>query len=241
MIVDTAFCMDGLKNKIRQSPDPFTQNRFYNGWKHEHWIVNLFIFTPDGKIVMAGLNCPGSFHDSKVARELGIYDTLQDLYATTGAKTVVDSAFLLPDEDMFYKSGQSPQFTGNVDRDVLAVAISSEATSFRQCSEWGMRAVQGTFPRIKDFLYYEEEGERGRILLSICLIYNLRCARVGQNQLRTVFNNQVEDLLPPDIRNEYLRRQRIDAERQRRADALLQRSIERRARIIQDRASRRQR
>jgi len=227
--------MDGLKNRIRQSPVPIIQSAFYNGWKCEHWIVNLFVFSPDGKLVMAGLNMPGSYHDSKVARDLGIYDTLKELYIETGANTtVVDSAFCLPQAiDMFYKSGQS-SLSGNAQTDVCFQAVN---TSFRQRSEWGMRAVQGTFPRIKDYFDYEEKGERGRILLSIVLIYNLRTSRMGQNQLRS--DRDVEDLLPPGVRNECVRRNEVEAERRRLAEERLQRSFERRAVIQQRRASRR--
>ena len=42
-------------------------------------------------------------------------------------------------------------------RDLLL--LNRQATSVRQLSEWGMRIVQGQFPRLKDSLLYEEKGD----------------------------------------------------------------------------------
>lgn len=38
--------------------------------------------------------------------------------------------------------------------------LRKQATKLRQASEWGMRAFQGSFPRLKDKFKYEERGER---------------------------------------------------------------------------------
>jgi hypothetical protein len=35
-----------------------------------------------------------------------------------------------------------------------------EAASLQQAAEWGMRAIQGSMPRLKDQLKYEENGEK---------------------------------------------------------------------------------
>ena len=41
--------MDGLKLFVLQaSCDDATQNRFYNGWTHDHYVTNVFYFVPDG-------------------------------------------------------------------------------------------------------------------------------------------------------------------------------------------------
>jgi len=58
-----------------------------------------------------------------------------------------------------------------------------QATSARQASEWGMRALQGSFPRLKDRLLYEDRGERKLILLSTVWLFNLCARRVGINQI----------------------------------------------------------
>jgi hypothetical protein len=62
-----------------------------------------------------------------------------------------------------------------------------EATSMRQAAEWGMRALQGSFPRLKSPIRYEEFGERRQILETAVLLFNWRANTVGINQLRTVF------------------------------------------------------
>ena len=45
-----------------------------------------------------------------------------------------------------------------------------DATSMRQSAEWGMRALQSSFPRLKDRFVYEEQGERKVMLRMILLL-----------------------------------------------------------------------
>lgn len=49
-------------------------------------------------------------------------------------------------------------------------------------SEWGMRALQATFSRLKDPLPHEQNGEQNFILLMIILLFNLRSYLVGMIQ-----------------------------------------------------------
>jgi hypothetical protein len=86
---------DGLKVLLERAGDDITQNRYYNGWTHDHYVSNVFVFAPDGTIVMAVLNCPGSMHDSELATlgEPSIYDKIDKLYDETGCQCVMDSAF----------------------------------------------------------------------------------------------------------------------------------------------------
>ena len=73
-----------------------------------------------------------------------------------------------------------------------------EATSLRQAAEWGMRAIQGAFPRLKDDILYEScsdgadefpsAGRERRIILKLMpMIYNYRLEKVGLNQLRNTY------------------------------------------------------
>ena len=57
----------------------------------------------------------------------------------------------------------------------------------RQSAEWGVGAVQSSFPRLKDTMLYEERGERRYIFSSLFLLYNLRARLVGINQIRNVY------------------------------------------------------
>ena len=79
----------------------------------------------------------------------------------------------------------------------------------RQAAEWGMGAVQRSFPRLTETFRYEEGGERARILKTIFLLFNIRTALVGQNQIRTVFfdglDRNAEELVPLVDRTRYRR------------------------------------
>ena len=67
---------------------------------------------------------------------------------------VVDSAFKLQNAEFLIKSSQiypdDPQ-------DLLH---NRQAISVCQLSKWEMRRIQGKFPRLKDEIKYEEEGDR---------------------------------------------------------------------------------
>ena len=60
---------DGLKILFCKAGDQLKQAGFCNGWKCDHYITNLCVFGPDGTIHAALLNCPGSIHDSELARK----------------------------------------------------------------------------------------------------------------------------------------------------------------------------
>jgi hypothetical protein len=86
--------MDGLKLRLERAGDDTTQNNFYNGWTHDHYVSNLFLFSPDGKIRACYVNAPGTFHDSTTMANMSlIYDRIDDLYERMSSKIVVDSAF----------------------------------------------------------------------------------------------------------------------------------------------------
>ena len=71
--------------------------------------------------------------------------------------------------------------------------INRQATSLRQLSKWGMRGLQASFPRLRDRLRYEEQGERKLIIQVIVLLYNFRAATVGQNQIQSIFMPWLEN------------------------------------------------
>ncbi len=50
---------------------------YYNGWKADHYVTNVFVFVPDGTIPIAFFNVPGSVNDSQVAKWGGIYEKLE--------------------------------------------------------------------------------------------------------------------------------------------------------------------
>ncbi len=99
------------------------------------------------------------------------------MFSETGLKFVIDSAFCTINIPFLIKSSQDDLTAGDemltLDDQLTDIAKRHEATSMQQSAEWGMQAVQSSFPRIKDTLPYEEYGERKIIMTSLLLLFNL--------------------------------------------------------------------
>jgi hypothetical protein len=172
---------DGIKLSIQGSSDYLKQNRNFNGWYHGHYINSVFVFAADGKIRICSLNSPGTWHDSTIA-DYGVYNGLEEVFLQSNGKIVVDSAFKLENRRFLLKSSQQDPIGAPRD-----VSVNRAATSVRQLSEWGMRMIQAQFPRLKDPLHYEENGERRVILSLMTRLYNYNVSKVGVNQILNVF------------------------------------------------------
>ena len=83
---------DGLKLLVEAPESYYEQERYYNGWKADHYVNCIFMFTVDGKIIIAILSAPGSFHDSTIA-DCGAYTSFERIYNDNWANLVIDSAF----------------------------------------------------------------------------------------------------------------------------------------------------
>ena len=142
----------GLKLMLQQAPNSMIQEQVYNDWTHDHYVMSVLCFCPDGMIPIAAFNMPGSFHDSTVAEYGGVYAKLEAMFNKYGVKCTADSAFGGKTYPFLIKSSQDPLLaTGETQDEIVAqVRIQLEATSMRQAAEWGMRAVQSSFPRLKD-------------------------------------------------------------------------------------------
>ncbi|KAG8687351.1 hypothetical protein FRC08_012004 [Ceratobasidium sp. 394] len=190
-LIDGAFgFLDGLNLPVAESSDPFVQNANYNGWLHSHKVSNAITFAPDGTIVAAVINSPGSWHDSRVAQE--IYLMLLD--------ETPDNYFLIADT-AFEKLGRGPRrrivtplkrnsrvFNRMTNEEKeRAKTYSNAITSARQAVEWGMRAIQGSFGRLR--MPLDANNHEGRAwLIELCFrLHNVRTTLVGINQIRTVY------------------------------------------------------
>jgi len=187
LLTDCWFVLDGLKMPLQQPGDPDVQRVFYNGWTHYTYVSNVFVFTPDGLIISCALNFPGCVHDSLVADYGNVYEKLKDHVDRFGGKGVGDSAFTSSRCPFIIKSARTLDNPTDYE-----TALNEDATSLRQTAEWGMRAFQGSFPRLKEDIVYEENGERYLLLSSAVLLYNFRARYVGFNQIRSVFLPQLE-------------------------------------------------
>mmetsp|Transcript_21055 Transcript_21055/g.58541 ORF Transcript_21055/g.58541 Transcript_21055/m.58541 type:complete len:322 (-) Transcript_21055:28-993(-) len=171
---------DGIKLPIQRSGNWMKQNRFYNGWTAGTYVNCVFVFCPDGRIRACTLNAPGCWHDSTQA-DYGMYQKMKEMYDQYRAKVVVDSAFNLSAKDFLIKSSQldPPSEEG--------VVLNRAVTSVCQLSEWGMRQIQGGFPRVKDLFFLEELGERKIILHPMVLLYNFQTSKVQVNTILNTF------------------------------------------------------
>lgn len=67
------------------------------------------------------------------------------------------------------------------------LAFNTQLVSSRQPAEWGMRALQGSFARLKMPLPADDHLHR-RILLTTCMrLHQVRTRLVGINQIKTVY------------------------------------------------------
>ena len=183
-----AFAMvDGLKLMIHTSGDKVTDNAYYNGWTCDHYVSSLFMFVPDGTIAYCVLNCPGSWHDSFVAHIGKFYDTILS-NVPGGFFVVADSAFPVSKE-LCNVIKRPPKSNEKYTKSAMGLSDRQVADliSIRQGSEWGMRALQGAFPRLTARFIWETRGVRGVVLHNIVHLFNLRTRKIGFNQIRTLW------------------------------------------------------
>jgi hypothetical protein len=91
------------------------------------------------------LNAPGSWHDSYIAESGKLYEKLKSVFDATGGIAVVDSAFAKKQCPWMIKSGKE-----KIGETIMQATICIQATSLCQSAEWGMRAIQGSFPCLKN-------------------------------------------------------------------------------------------
>ncbi len=74
-----------------------------------------------------------------------------------------------------------------------------QATLAWKSAEWGMLAMQTSFPRIKDRFVYEERGERRIILKMFVILYNMQARMVGISQIRNTYMINLEQDANADV------------------------------------------
>jgi hypothetical protein len=88
-------CLRWSKIRIQKPFGDVRQHHFYDGWTHDHYTANLFLFTTDGRICAAYLNSPGTTHDLTIATMSKTYHMIDFIYDRMDrmAKVVVASTF----------------------------------------------------------------------------------------------------------------------------------------------------
>jgi hypothetical protein len=134
------------------------------------------------------LNAPGSWHDSRVARS--IYNKLLER-TPEPFYVIADTAFPRGPSSIQgkikapLKSGQ-PITADPLEQDSV-LAFNRQLLSYRQTAEWGMRALQGAFPRLRVPLEADNTEARQETLETIVRLHNLRTLRIGTNEIREVY------------------------------------------------------
>ena len=185
--------VDGLAIHVQCSANENDQSEAYNGHSKDTMTNNVLAFSPEGKIFYAALSYPGSWHDSQVAAHLA-----SKAISSLGEYQIcVDQGFPRSG-DLYGKfvgplSNSTKRKLAALNKDYI-IAEHEIFVSLRQASEWGMRALQGTFSRLKSRLT-SDKVKRRNIILCIVLLHNYRTHEVGFNQIATVFNLEYEQLL----------------------------------------------
>ncbi|KDN40849.1 hypothetical protein RSAG8_07867, partial [Rhizoctonia solani AG-8 WAC10335] len=192
--LDGAFgFMDGLNLPVQTSfIDPKLQEAYFNGWLHAHVVGNVLVFAPDGTIIAARINTPGSWHDSRIA--LPIYDQLRG-NTPEGFFLIADSAFPKLtigegnnlDQKIKVPLKAGAKVRGTAEYIDQVTQESAEVTSVRQAVEWGMRAIKGCFSRLYVPMDINNSEKRATLIETCFRLHNVRTRLVGINQITTVY------------------------------------------------------
>jgi hypothetical protein len=103
LLIDCWATMDNLKLYLQQSRKGDIQERYYNGWMHDHYATSIFCICLDGRIPIAFFNIPGLVHDCQVAEFGNIDGKLEDILWLTGARCCIYLAFGKINREYLYK------------------------------------------------------------------------------------------------------------------------------------------
>jgi len=178
--------VDGVKFPVQVPNDARKQRCMYNGWYHAHYVGNVIVTGSDGLILWSKFNCPGSWNDASIARSL--FKRLEVIplpYAI-----VADTAFPrtrsmsghihTPIKRSDIARGDPIEFAQQIDHH-------NKVLSIRQAAEWSMRAIQGSFARLKLPLHWDDQV-RASIIYCVLHLHNYRVRMDGINQVATVFD-----------------------------------------------------
>jgi hypothetical protein len=105
------------------------------------------------------------------------------IYNTTGGIAAVDAAFSKKCCPFLIKSGKC-----KLGETMLQMTICRQATSLQQSAEWGMRAIQGSLPSLKDKLFFSQTiADCKAFLHLIPMLLNFRAGQIELSQIMTTF------------------------------------------------------
>ena len=153
-----------------------------------HYCSNILTFAPDGTIIHAILNAPGSWHDSNIAERL--YSKLIN-QTPPGYRVISDTAFPRCTNRLNYRI-LAPMKKGDLlPKCPVTFAwlklLNEQLVSARQAAEWGMRAVHGSFSRLKLPLPATDHSFRAEVLELCVRLHQVQCRSVHINQTQAVY------------------------------------------------------
>ncbi len=164
MITNIIGFMNGLGLATECTDKRIQQNAYNCGYQCDTMVNNVLVFGPDGKVFFCAINYPGSWAGgsltacffSHIKGKIGDY------------KICVDQGFPHSGDATGILVGLIPKPSAlrmhSLVRDHM-IRLSNVYTPLRQASEWGMRGLQGTFPRCKNI--YLQITESDALSLSV--------------------------------------------------------------------------
>jgi hypothetical protein len=149
--------MDGLELATEMTDKRIQQNAYHCGYDCDTMVNNVLVFGPDEKVFFCAINYPGSWSDGSLTTQkkesvIIKYVSIRDSHGPWPWSGDVTGILVGPIPERSARQ-LHPLVRYNL------IRLSNAYMSLRQASEWGMRKLQGTFPRCKKRLMSDKEGE----------------------------------------------------------------------------------
>ena len=150
--------MDRLSLHSECNSNTVEQNAMYSGYHSDTMVNNIFTNAADGKVFLCGLNFHRSSHDGSIC--MNLMPIIKDKIGSY--KICVGQGF--PRSGNAYDILVGPMSRRTAGRlspfiQPYLLQLSNCYVSLRQASEWGMKGLQGSFPRFKKQLPKQQDKE----------------------------------------------------------------------------------
>jgi hypothetical protein len=161
---------------------------FPPGWPNCDVVTGLVVIGVDGTLCWAQHNCPVWLVEDRIGSKFEDY-LLKDSVLADGCCVAADSAYPLSIE----LEGRIKMPLRQVDLHMydpslhaVLLNFSDAMTTLRESTDWGMDAVLKVYPVLEDELPYNPHV-RGRRIMNILQLYNVRLRRTGISPVRSHF------------------------------------------------------
>ncbi len=127
---------------------------FFNGWTHDHYITNVFVFNENGTTLMPYFDKPQCVHFSQMTEWGYIYAKLE---ISIGCSVLLKQDLGTQRKISWWNLCRTVHF--QIRRCIRKKEMMSEwKRQLHQSAEWGMTGFQASFPRMNDCIDYAECG-----------------------------------------------------------------------------------